>query len=578
MSIDEMLNYENFSEEVKNYLNKAMDIYFTIKDKEIKKEIKLLFGTREFIFKDFDKKIISLYIAAFLTEGDMKKKLDQYKEIKVIDLLSFIDIDFNDIRRVDENGYKKFYSDNFRSDLVLLMNSKKDFYIYNSITPEVIFSFLDGMSVNGSRVLNCLCEFLKLGGYIWLSDHPSFKEIRQSAISKGDMEKRDPIVFDEGHKIIHKIGRVDRFTKGYGMSETDFSRIRDLFTEEDKKSEKLSLFEGDKIWSILDDIQKKFVGQETAAEDLFYNIVNNQQLALRDDVSDGERSIIFLDGPTGTGKTAITREITDKLDIPFTATSATNYSSTGYVGGNITDTLKELYNKSNGDIEKAQRGIIVFDEFDKLAYSRSGGLEMKKAVQQQLLDFMGGGKYTINVGSGLFSSQQVEFDTSKLTFVCLAALSDLRNEKTEVKSSIGFGGNVGSTKVQEYTITPQDLIGIGLERELVGRLNTFLHTEEYSKEDLLKILKESTISPLLGFEKWVTSKGKTLAIGEDVYDIIVDAAYDLNTGARSLQTIMNNIRTRYLKEVMRGISKEIKLDKETVLAITEGTFNRRGRR
>lgn len=81
---------------------------------------------------------------------------------------------------------------------------------------------------------------------------------------------------------------------------------------------------------------------------------------------------IFMDDPTGTGKTAITREITERLGILFTSSSATNYSSTGYVGGNITDVLKELYIKADNNLEKAQRGIVVFNEFDKIAYSRSG--------------------------------------------------------------------------------------------------------------------------------------------------------------------------------------------------------------
>ncbi|NLL45019.1 MAG: AAA domain-containing protein [Mollicutes bacterium] len=138
-----------------------------------------------------------------------------------------------------------------------------------------------------------------------------------------------------------------------------------------------------------------------------------------------------LDGPTGTGKVAITREITEKLSLPFVSTSVTNYSATGYVGGDITDILKELYNTADGDIEKAQRGIVVFDEFDKIAYSRNSGLEMKRAVQQQLFDFLGGGKYNIRVGNSIFDMKEIEFDTSKLTFVCLAALTDLRTLKTK---------------------------------------------------------------------------------------------------------------------------------------------------
>lgn len=130
---------------------------------------------------------------------------------------------------------------------------------------------------------------------------------------------------------------------------------------------------------------------------------------------------------------------------------------------------------------------------------------------------------------------------------------------------------------QNYTITPQDLIEIGLEKELVGRLNTYLHTNDYSKEALLEILKESSISPILGFRQWIESRGKRLDIDEEVYEIIAEQAYELNTGARSLQTVMNNIRTYFLKDVLRGTSEIIHLDSETVVKIGEQTINRRGR-
>ena len=319
------------------------------------------------------------------------------------------------------------------------------------------------------------------------------------------------------------------------------------------------------IWSSLDTIKTKFIGQEEAVEDLFYNIVNNQQLAEIPDVSDGQRAIIFLDGPTGTGKTAITKEISERLGIPFISTSVTNYSSTGYVGGDITDILKELYYKADKDIEKAQKGIVILDEFDKIAYSQSGGLEMKRAVQQQLLDFLGGGKYNVRIRDDIFFKDEIEFDTSKLTFVCLGALTNLCTEKTEQKNLIGFGHESANSDKQEYKITPQDLINIGLERELVGRFNTYLHTNNYSKELLKKILMESTISPLLELRKWIESRGKKLEIEEEIYELIAEQAYELNTGARSLQTIINNIRTSFLKDVLRDINSTIYLNSKTIL-------------
>lgn len=150
-------------------------------------------------------------------------------------------------------------------------------------------------------------------------------------------------------------------------------------------------------------------------------------------------------------------------------------------------------------------------------------------------------------------------------------------KKTEIKQTIGFSQTTQSSEEQYYSITPQDLMSIGLERELVGRFNTYLHTDDYSKESLKKILKESTISPLIGFKKWIESRGKQLIIDDDVYDLIAEQAYELNTGARSLQTVMNNIRTPFIKEVLRGTSDTIHLDSETVIKTNGQTMNRKGR-
>lgn len=90
-------------------------------------------------------------------------------------------------------------------------------------------------------------------------------------------------------------------------------------------------------------------------------------------------------------------------------------------------------------------------------------------------------------------------------------------------------------------------------------------------------MKNSTISPLISFKNLLESNGKSLVIDDDVYEVIAAAAYNLNTGARSLQTIVNSIRTYYLKEILRGQEKIIHLDKSTVSNIINSTFKRRGR-
>lgn len=557
------MNYSELSPETKLYINKAMDIYSVIKDKSISRMVRGFIETKHYEFKKIDKKILSLFIAGFLVDGNLKDILSEYDDIKLEDLLEFIDVKENDITPLEDGKYEEFFDKNLKLDLMNMIKGTYWDEEINYLTPAVIVSALKYSSSIGSNILSYFGNEYEISKrFLGIWDHPLFDALENYTLLDGSTsEKKSPKVNNSRSSL---------------LAPSPQKAAPEGFFKP-KKNESKPVEIDDSVWSLIDVIKSKFIGQEEAVEGLFYNIVNNQQLANMEDISDGQRSIIFLDGPTGTGKTAITREITEKLSIPFTSSSVTNYSSTGYVGGDITDVLKELYRKADGDLELAQRGIVVFDEFDKIAYSRSGGLEMKRAVQQQLLDFLGGGKYNIRVGNSIFDMSEIEFDTSKLTFVCLGALTDLRSKKTERKQAIGFWEQTQSIKEPNYSITPHDLMSIGLERELVGRFNTYLHTDDYSRESLQKILRESTISPLIGLKKWIESQGKKLVVDDDVYGLIADQAYDLNTGARSLQTVVNNIRTPLIKEVLRGPNDTIHLDSETVIKTNDQTMNRKGR-
>ncbi len=545
------IEYNDLNEETKTYINKAIDIFLAIYNKNIVRNVRNLYDTiNNYNLTAFDKKILALFIAGFLADGNLKKILSQFDEIKLNDLLNFIDVNQNGIVSNEEN-YEKLYNEYFKLDLITLIDERYNSVIVNFVTSELIFSSLQYSDLYGSQILDFYAYEHNLGSKVLgFSSHPLFSSLISHLKYSGAINSE--LSAKNNHTFLADFYDIDKPNPNEQTS---------------KKSADLIDFNDEHIWDLLEDIKAKFIGQEKLCEDLFYNIVNNQQLVDLDELPDGQRSIIFLDGPTGTGKTAITREITEKLGIPFVATSVVNYSSTGYVGADITDTLNELYTKAGYDLEKAQRGIIVFDEFDKIAYSKSGGLEMKKAVQQQLLDFMGGGKYNFRYHN---------FDTSKLTFVCLGALTELRFNKLKRDFTIGFG-SADNSSGQNYTITPQDLVDIGLERELVGRFNTYLHTTDYDKVSLIKILKESKISPLIGFKKWVESKGKSLEIDDAVYELIANQAYELNTGARSLQTIINNIRTKYIREVLRGTSKVVTLNADVVEQINDHIINRKGR-
>lgn len=564
------MDYSDLSSETQLFLNKAMDIYSVIKDRKISRVVNTFIDKEFYDFTKLDKKVLSLFIAGFLVDGYLKKLFSEYDDIKLSDLLKFIGINESDIVPLAEENYESYYDENFKAEIIRLVTEERKYKEVNSITPEVIVNLLDSSSISGTDILYYFSKTYKINsGGIFLSDHPMFKTLDIHNNTQGSISEKK----ESGRRTSSSTQSGFSQLIAAMLEEMDSVQNPQKKTHSPQESHKL----GDNVWELLDEIKGKFIGQEAAAEGLFYNIVNNQSLAEMENVPDGQRSIIFIDGPTGTGKTAIAREITENLGVPFVATAMTKYSSAGYVGGDLKDILKDLYKKTNGNLALAERGIVVLDEIDKIAMEGKEDLQMKGSVQDDLLDFLGGGKYVISKSTSLLDTSTVEFDTSKLTFICLGALTDLRKRKTRVKSPIGFVQNNQVSEIRDYSITPQDLISIGLDDELVGRFNTYIHTKEYSKEDLERILRESTISPIIGFRKWAESYGKQVTIDEDVYGLIAQQAYELNLGARALQTVVNNIRTTFLSKVLRGPGDTIHLDAEAVMEARHQMIDRKGR-
>ena len=316
------------------------------------------------------------------------------------------------------------------------------------------------------------------------------------------------------------------------------------------------------INDIIKDINSKIVGQEKAVKTLVTNIYYNQvlidSLSKEEQIDlselDSRKVSILLDGSTGTGKTAILKEIASKLDLPIDIVNANSFSETGYVGPTITDILTRLLQQTKGNLELAERGIIVLDEIDKIATPADyDGRDMKKGVQEELLSFIGGGKYDISTSNGFIKST-ISFDTSKITFILSGAFTKLRDNKikeTEKKiNGIGFNTSYSNGK-NEYEITSQDYIDYGLMREFFGRIKVLTSTKTYTMDDLKKILLESRISPLKNLEKTIQMFGyNNLNYNEEFINKICEEAYKLDTGARGLQSIMSGIQNKILMDLI----------------------------
>ena len=346
-----------------------------------------------------------------------------------------------------------------------------------------------------------------------------------------------------------------------------------LKVKEENKKEEISDI---KVNSVIDKITNKIIGQDDAIKTLVSNIYHNQKLIdfiseqeeIDPSLLDSSKVSILLDGETGTGKTAIEKEIAKELDLPIVITSANSFSETGYVGPTITDILKKLLDQTNGDIKKAERGIVVLDEIDKITKEEGiAGKSMHEGVQNELLSFIGGGEYDISNGGFGFFSNNIKFDTSKLTFILSGAFTDLREQKIEEEEkkykSMGFTYNDESNNEKTYTLLPEDYIKFGLKREFFGRIKVLTGTKSYDHDAYKKILLESKISPLKNFEKTVKLYGyKGIKYDESFVNKLAEEAVKMKTGARGLQTVMSGIQNKLL---MGLINHEFDLDKKIKL-------------
>ena len=334
---------------------------------------------------------------------------------------------------------------------------------------------------------------------------------------------------------------------------------------------------------IIDKIKRKIIGQDNAIEAIVSNIYANQLILNTNDpdLIQTEKVSILVDGPTGTGKTAIMKEIAKEFSLPIVITSATRYSQTGYMGDSLDSVFKKLLKQANGDLLLAQRGIVCFDEIDKLGHipENKYSNNMHEQVQEEILAYMSGEKINISTSDEFellgFLDDEIEFDTSNITFVGMGAFTALRESKIKkIKDTIptmGFNAPITKEAIEkayakldkQYEITDKDYIDFGLKRELIGRFTLQTYTREYSVEDYKKILKESEISPLKQFIEF----SKVLNIEEITYDeelieLIAKQAYDDKFGARGLQKIFSDLKNMLLIDMINSSTKTINLTKE----------------
>lgn len=264
--------------------------------------------------------------------------------------------------------------------------------------------------------------------------------------------------------------------------------------------------------------------------------------------STGNKRNMLVMGPTGVGKTLVFETLSKILGLPILVTSTSGMSQVGYKGGDLTDILSQYIVKYGKD-SNMDKGIIILDEFDKLAYKgEESGSVSTMGIQNELLKIIEGNTYNVKIEQNTYI-----FDTNNITFVCCGAFQELYEvKKTPKKSRIGFG-TIPSEKVDEENQSMSDkLVSYGLKREIVGRLPIVLQFNALTKDNLKDIILNSKTSELQEYIRILKEFGIENINIDDLVDIIVNDAMERKIGARGLTSSIVNIFNNIMYEVFNN--------------------------
>lgn len=331
--------------------------------------------------------------------------------------------------------------------------------------------------------------------------------------------------------------------------------IEEEFEYDDDKREfdDINLLTPEEIKAFLDEY---VIGQDEAKKVLSVAVYNHYKriMAGSDLGVDLQKSNILMLGPTGCGKTLLAQTLAKILNVPFAIADATALTEAGYVGEDVESILLKVIQAADGDIERAEHGIIYIDEIDKITRKSENPSITRdvsgEGVQQALLKIIEGTVASVPPQGGRKHPHQelIQIDTTNILFICGGAFEGIDKiiETRLDKKSIGFNAEIAKKHEEDvdvllHQVLPQDLVKFGLIPELVGRVPVTVSLDLLDKEALIRILTEPKSSLVKQYQKLMELDGVKLEFDKAALDAIAETSLARKTGARGLRAIMEDI-------------------------------------